>query len=159
MDQEVDIYRGEEDSRVVERPETGTTSETSHLLGGVVVKIGRLGTALMLETEDPRLQAGSDQDHRCQETSEIHETHGNSDQEMSLGESSETALLVLPRNPFLTVAGEVSEVEAGPTGEVDIRRIVMSPGPGAAPAIENGTNKYAMTEIMIVILTVGGMRS
>ena len=78
---------------------------------------------------------------------------------MSLGETFETALLVLPRNPSLTVAEGVFEVEAGPTGEADIRRIVMPPGQGAAPAIENGTNKYAMTEIMIVTLTVGGMRS
>ena len=55
MDQEVDIYRGEEDFRVEERPETGTTSEMSLLLGEVVVKIGRLETASMLETEDPLL--------------------------------------------------------------------------------------------------------
>ncbi len=156
MDQEVDIYRGEEDFRVEERPETGTTSEMSLLLGEVGVKIGRLETGSMLETEDPRLQAVIDRDHRCQETSEI---HGNLHQEMSLGETSGTGLLVLPRSPSLTVAEEVSEVEEGPTGEADIRRIGISPGPEAAPAIENGTNKCAMTESMIGTLTAGGMRS
>ena len=159
MDQEVDIYRGEEGFLVEERPETETTSGMSLLLGGVAVKTGRLETGLMLETEDPRLQAVTDQDHRCQETSEIREIQGSLHQEMSPGESSGTALLVLPRNPSLTVAEEVSEVEAGPTGEADIRRIGISPGPEAVPAIENGTSKCAMTEIMIATLTAGGMRS
>ncbi len=55
MDQEVDIYRGEEDFRVEERPEIETTSEMSLLLGGVAVKIGRLEIGSMLEIEDPRL--------------------------------------------------------------------------------------------------------
>ena len=154
MDQEVDIYRGEEDFPVEERLETETTSGMSLLLGEVAVKIGRLEIVSMLETEDPRLQAVIDRDHRCQETSEIHETQGNLHQEMSLGESSGPALLVLPRNHSLTVVEEVSEVEAGPTGEADIRRTGISPGPEAAPEIENGINKW-----MIGTLTVGGMRS
>lgn len=156
MDQEVVIYRGEEDFRVEGRLETGTMSEMSLLLGGVAVKIGCLEIGLMLETEDPRLQAVIDRDHRCQETLE---TQGNLHQEMSLGETSGTGLLVLPRSPSLTVAEEVSEVEEGPTGEADIRRIGISPGPEAGPAIENGTNKCVMIEIMIGTLTAGGMRS
>ena len=154
MDQEVDIYRGEEDFPVEERLETETTSGMSLLLGEVAVKIGRLEIVSMLETEDPRLQAVIDRDHRCQETSE---TQGNLHQEMSLGEISGPALLVLPRNHSLTVVEEVSEVEAGPTGEADIRRTGISPGLEAAPEIENGINKCAMT--MIGTLTAGGMRS
>ena len=156
MDQEVDIYRGEEDFLVEERPETETTSGMSLLLGGVAVKIGRLETGLMLEIEDPRLQAVTDRGHHCQETSEIREIQGI---EMSLGETSGTALLVSHRNPSLTVAEEVSEVEAGPTGEADIRRIGISPGPEVVLAIENGTSKCAMREIMIATLAAGGMRS
>ena len=100
-----------------------------------------------------------DRDHRCQETSEIHETNGNLHQEMSLGETSGTALLALPRKRSLTVAEEVSVVEAELTGEADIQRIVMPQGPEAVPVIENGTSKCAMTEIMIETLMVDGMRS
>ena len=55
MDQEEDIYRGEEDSLVEERPETETTSGTSLLLGGVAVKTGRSGIVSMLETEESHL--------------------------------------------------------------------------------------------------------
>ena len=94
MDQEVVIYRGEEGFRVEERPETGTISERSLLLGGVAVKTGRLEIDLMLETEDPRLQAVIDRDHRCQEILKIRGIRGNLHQEMSLGENSGTALLV-----------------------------------------------------------------
>lgn len=159
MDQEVDIYPGEEDSLVEESPETESTSEMSLLLGGVAVKIGRSEIGSMLETEDPRLQAVIDRDHRCQETSEIHETQENLHQEMSLGQTSGTVLLALPRKPSLTVAEEVSVVEAGSTGEADTRRIEMLPGPEAVPVIENGTSKCAMTEIMIGTLMVGGMMS
>ena len=55
MDQEVDIYQGEEDFLVEERPETETTSGMSLSLGGVAVKIGRLEIGSMLETEELRL--------------------------------------------------------------------------------------------------------
>ena len=55
MDQEADIYRGEEDSQVEERPEAVTTSEMSLLLGGVAVKIGRSEIGLILGTGEPHL--------------------------------------------------------------------------------------------------------
>ena len=78
---------------------------------------------------------------------------------MSLGETSGPALLALPRKLSLTVAEEVSVVEAGSTGEADTRRIGMSPGPEAVLVIEIGTRKCATTGIMIGTLMLGGMRN
>jgi hypothetical protein len=131
----------------------------SHFQGADVARIGALETGLMLGIGDFRLQGGIGLDHHFQEISETQEIQGSSHKEMNPGGILGKVPSRAHRIHSLFVVEELSGVEAEGIGEADFPMIGIISGPEVVLVTEIGSNKYAMIETTIVILTAGGMKT